>query len=715
MRPLVVLAALALLAPGRASSQVGTAVITGTIREAGSGRAIGAARVLLGGTLLVQQTDSGGRFRFAGLPAGAYHLRAASLGYRSDTLAITLADGERREVGLSLVPQALELTDLVVTASRRVERIEEAQVSVGTVSRTEVLERNVSQVREALAFVPGVTFNGEDQMDIRGSTGWARGVGSRVLVLLDGHPAISADGGEIIWESLPLLDLEQTEILKGASSALYGSNALGGVVNMLTSRIGERPTTTARMYAGLYTPQSVYDFTSSTLSGQGVTLQHSRRLGSVGARVGLSRDWSDGFTQNGRYDRWAGRAKLNSSQEASHPWDVYAVWSRGDQDEFFVWRASDAPYEVKPDEIGDRSVVTQVLTGATVTPVVRSNLMLRVSPYLNFNSNDNDFHDNQDWRKATKGGATVALSLEPGGGSHSATMGVEGAYTAVRSSFAGDPGITDLALFVQDEIRFGDRVRATLGARLDSHSATGAESELSVNPKLSAVYLPSDRLSLRASVARGYRAPAAVEQFVSTVQYGIEVIPNPDLVGERAWSGEVGATAFPRRNIRVEGAVFLSDYDDLIGPGIAPGEIFVFQFQNVSEARIKGLDLGVKTSFAHEMVELQGSYLYLDSEDLETGKALPYRSRHNVTGTLSLFKGLFGADLRFRSRVEEVLAYPADPRAEITTLDLRGAYKVGVVAVQAKIRNVFNTFYTDVRERNPGAPRSFGLTLFTEF
>jgi len=715
MRRLAVLIALALTAPSLASGQAGTGAIAGTVRESGSGRAIGAARILLGGTLLVQQTDSAGRFRFSNLPAGVYQLRTASLGYRSDTLAVTLADGERRDVSFSLVPQALELTDLVVTASRRVERIEEAQVSISTMSRTEILERNVNQVRDALAFVPGVTFNGEDQMDIRGSTGWARGVGSRVLVLLDGHPAISADGGEIVWESLPLLDLEQTEILKGASSALYGSNALGGVVNMLTSRIDERPTTTARLYAGLYTPQSVYDFTSSTLSGQGMTLQHSRRLGSVGARIGLSRDWSDGFTQNGRYDRWAGRVKLSSSQEASHPWDVYAIWSRADQDEFFVWRAPEAPYEVKPDEVGDRSVVTQVLTGATVTPIVRSSMMLRVSPYLNFNSSDNYFHDNDDWRQATKGGATVALSLEPGGGSHSATFGVDGAYTAVRSSLAGDPGITDLALFVQDEIRFGDRFRATLGARLDAHAATGAESELTVNPKLSAVYLPSDRLSIRASVASGYRAPAAIEQFVSTVQYGIQVVPNPDLLGERAWSGEIGATAFPRRNIRLEGAVFLSDYDDLIGPGIAPGELFVFQFQNVSQARIRGLDLGVKTSFAHEMIDLQGSYLYLDSEDLETGKALPYRSRHNVTGTLNLFKGLFGADLRFRTRVEEVLAYPADPRSEITTLDLRGAYQLGVFAIQAKIRNVFNTFYTDVRERNPGAPRSIGLTLFTEF
>jgi outer membrane receptor protein involved in Fe transport len=279
----------------------------------------------------------------------------------------------------------------------------------------------------------------------------------------------------------------------------------------------------------------------------------------------------------------------------------------------------------------------------------------------------------------------------------------------------GDPGITDLAFFLQDEVRFGDRVRATVGARLDSHAATGAESELTVNPKLSAVYLPSDRISIRASVARGYRAPSVIEQFVSTVQYGIQVVPNPELVGERAWSSEIGVTGFPRRNIRLEGALFYSDYDDLIGPGIAPGQIFVFQFQNVSQARVSGLDFGIRASFANDMVDVQGSYLYLDSEDLATGQPLPYRSRHNVTGTLNLLRGLLGADLRFRSRVEAVLAFPADPRGNITTVDLRAAYRVGAVAIQAKARNLFNTFYTDVQERNPGAPRSIGITLFTEF
>ena len=150
-------------------------------------------------------------------------------------------------------------------------------------------------------------------MDIRGSTGFARGVGSRVLMLLDGHPALSADGGEVIWESLPLLDLDQVEVVKGAYSALYGSNALGGVVNLVTKPVDDRPRTAVRVHAGVWTPQSEYQFTDHTLTQQGISLQHGRRIGSTGVRLALQREGSDGFTENGRSGFWAARLKLGST------------------------------------------------------------------------------------------------------------------------------------------------------------------------------------------------------------------------------------------------------------------------------------------------------------------------------------------------------------------------------------------------------------------
>jgi len=130
---------------------------------------------------------------------------------------------------------------------------------------------------------------------------------------------------------------------------------------------------------------------------------------------------------------------------------------------------------------------------------------------------------------------------------------------------------------------------------------------------------------------------------------------------------------------------------------------------------VRGLDLSVKTGLADELVALQGTYLLLDSKDLDTQLPLPYRSRHNLTGTLTALRGLVGLDVRFRSRVQEVLQYPLDPRSHITVVDLRLGYRVAGVAVQAKVANLFQAFYVDVMERNPGAPRNVSVTAYRAF
>jgi outer membrane cobalamin receptor len=136
----------------------------------------------------------------------------------------------------------------------------------------------------------------------------------------------------------------------------------------------------------------------------------------------------------------------------------------------------------------------------------------------------------------------------------------------------------------------------------------------------------------------------------------------------------------------------------------------VYQFQNIARARVAGVDLGLNAELVPRAVEIQATYLLLDTEDRDTGQPLPYRSRHNLTGTLTLLGGLAGVDVRFRTRIEEVLAFPLDERGDVTVVDLRAGYRVWSVLWQARVANLFNRFYVDVQERNPGAPRTFVLT-----
>ncbi len=708
--PGVVVALAWAVTPARAQ----TAAITGTVQNAETGTPVVGATVLLPGTPFSATTDERGEFTLERLAAGRYRLQAVAIGYSPDSVpAIQLAEGERRSVTMTLHRVPLLLQDIVVTASRIAEKSEESIVSIAALPARDIVARNISTLDQALVYVPGVTFNNNEQLDIRGAAGMSRGVGSRVLMLLDGHPILSGDGGEIDFGSLPLLDLDRVEVVKGAYSAAYGSNALGGVVNLVTKPVGLSPETIFRARGETYNYQSQYKWADGRQGAISLGVQHSRRLGSLGARVYVGYDDTDGFAQNGEAQRWLGRLKLDAPNDR-HPWDLYAVVTRERAGESFVWRSPDQPYEVPADAVGDYTIFYQALTGATVTPVARGATLFRLSPYFNVSTITNYFHDNSDWHTAVKPGLLAQLSWNQGE-HHALSVGLDGARTWVRSNFLGQPRLLDVAAFAQDEVQLTPALKTSLGLRLDRHSVDSSRTELTLSPKIGAALRVAPRATIRASVGAGYRAPSAIEQFVSSVQFGFEVVPNPALRGEHAWSGEVGTTVTVLDQVRLDAALFGSVYHDLIGPGPAPGRPFVFQFQNIARARIAGADVGIDAQVIPKRLEVQGTYMYLDTQDRDTGLPLPYRSRHNFTGTLTAFEGLAGLDLRYRSRVEQVLAYPLDQRSAMAVVDLRFGYRVLGMLWQLKVANVFNRFYVDVQERKAGAPRSFAVTAMHGF
>ena len=193
------------------------------------------------------------------------------------------------------------------------------------------------------------------------------------------------------------------------------------------------------------------------------------------------------------------------------------------------------------------------------------------------------------------------------------------------------------------------------------------------------------------------------------------MIPNPSLRGEHAVSGEVGVKAALWHGARVDAALFQSSYRDLIGPGVVPDSAFLFQFRNIERARIRGLDASLNTPLIPRLLTADLTYMYLDAIDLDTHSWLPYRSRNNATVTLDALGGLAGVDVRYRSRIANVLVYPLDPRGDITTVDLRANYRIDGAVVQGKVSNLFNRVYPDVQERVPGQPRTVTLALLSRF
>jgi len=701
-------------APGL-QAQVTGGAIEGIVRSAEDSLPVSQATVRIERTPLGVLTDEGGSFRLARLAPGTYSLQVTAPGFAAASRAgVVVGDGETTLLDVYVSPSVISVPGLVVTASRSRENPDESPVSVSVLDGQEIQQRNVNNVGEALPFAQGVVANA-GQLDIRGASGLSRGVGSRVLVLMDGHRMLKGVGSEADFEALPLMDVERVEVVKGPHSSLYGTGALGGVVNVITAVPSETPETVVRGYFGAYDTPSRFRFTDEALSTAGIGIQHSRRIRGVGTTLFLGADGSDGFRENGGYSRWQGRVKTVFGPDSERPLDAFVDWTQRDADQFYTWLSKDQPLEVDPVEFGDWLRETDVTVGATLRPVMTQSTSLQIRPIFDYNAVQNHFHDGDDSHHSSRLAADAQLDLAPSL-RHAVTTGVEASWTDVTSTIlVVDPSIIDLGGYAQDEIQLSDRWRAVAGLRLDYHGATSAESDLVASPRLGVVYLPSNPVSLRASVSRGYRAPSAAEQYTATTQFGFKVVPNLDLTGERSWSAEVGTTARVGRWLRLDGALFYSDFDDLIEPSPVPSQLFTFQFQNVSRARVAGLDVGAEVGLYRDKLAFKANYLFLDSEDKSTGNPLPYRSPHNLTLTVSAFRDLIAVDYLFRSEVEAVLAYPLDPRGSISVVDLRLAYRIGNWVVMGKVANLLQSEYVDIQERNPGASRLFRLTVMPSF
>ena len=710
----VTLLSVALPIPPTAAGQQ-TATLRGRVVVAESGEGVARAQVIVRSTQLRTYTGRDGGFEFDLPDVGDHiHLIVAAAGFRTVEHPVDPVAARTSPLTIALERTLFEVPGVTVTANRGNAQPGEAPVSVSVISGDELQRRDVTNLNEALPYAQGVTFNA-GQMDIRGSSGIARGVGSRVLMLVDGHRVLGGVGSAIDFGMLPILDVERIEIVKGPHSTLFGTNAMGGVVNIITRPPIDGPRTVVRGYYGVYDTPGEMSFTEERLNMQGLQIQHARRIGSADATVMFGREGSDGFRQNGDLQRWRMRAKTVFGAESLSPLELFLSWKRDDAEEFFTWRSPERPLEVDPTQLGDRIRTTDLVLGMTASPIVNPLLKVQVRPQLHHVRSQNHFHDNDDFHRSTRYGTDLQVSRFTDG-RHSLTTGAEGSYTRISSNFLEPtPSVTDVAVYIQDEIEFSERVRGTTGIRIDRHSASVVEDDLSLNPKVGIVFRPSERLSLRTSLSRGYRAPSVAEQYSSTTVFGFRVVPNLELRGESAWAGEVGATVTPTNRLWFDAGLFWSEYEGLIEVSGAPGQVLTFQFRNVAEARVRGLDLGAQFGLIPEKLNLQSTYLFLDTRDHNTDRPLVYRSTHNVTTTLSGWADRVALDVRYRSRADQVLAFPLDERGDITVVDLRMNTTVRDMDIQAKIANLFQAEYVDVQERNPGASRSFRITVTSRF
>lgn len=723
-----------------AGGQVPSGVLSGKVVDAETGEPLVGANIALRGTVLGRVTNVDGSFRFQNLPVGVYTVVISMVGYETfvaQNVEVTLRS--EKVVNAALKPIVIQTDPIVVTASRREQSLQEVPVSIATVTAHAIAERNNVTLDEALRYVPGVNVL-QDQINIRGSSGYSRGVGSRVLILFDGLPYLTGDTGEISWETIPIHQIQRIEVVKGAGSALYGSSALGGVINIITKEVGDKPQLRARLFSGVY-DQPRYDewrWSGKSRLNSGALVEYAARTGSLQYVLSINRSVDESYRQNDAYHRWSFYTKLKYDLTPYQSLTVLGNLLARTHGNFIWWKSL---------REATRPADAQMNTNVTTR---RGNLNIA---YREFASNDffytvKGMYFGNFWQDDSAGEVNFhsrsdLYQLELQGNyepakRHILTFGITGNYTHVSSNIFSSPLGAGGAAYLQDEISLAELWKLTLGVRYDYQRVSERSSKGLLTPKLGVVFNPTAATKLRAAYGSGFRYPSIGEWYTqfSSATSQIAVLINKNLQVERSNTYELGISTTLADFLSAELSLFRNDFDNLIEAGVAIRRVRphpddtteverpVIQFENVTKARIQGLELGLTMDWWKKYFSTEVGYTYAYPEDLTERTILKFRPRHLlfVSGVATYGHLRISSDFRYVSRIERIdenlvrLApiIHGDRRVPIYVVDVRASYDlIGYdlpIRVGFNVNNLLNYHYVELIG-NLAPVRSFTLVL----
>ncbi|MDP3909972.1 MAG: TonB-dependent receptor, partial [Gemmatimonadales bacterium] len=666
------------------------------------------------GTTLYAHTDAAGRYRLATISAGETRVRAAAIAYVPAAATVAFVSGDTAVADFALERSPLELTPLDVVSTKVPRFGDRPATSVAQVTELDIDRRAVNTVDEAIDKAPGVQLlNG--QINIRGSTGYVQGLNSRVLLLVDGVPMNQGDRGGINWDLLPVDQIERVDILKGAGSSLYGSAALGGVVNLTTRDVPAGTHGRVRVTGGMFAdpPHPEWRFRDAPGLHGGLDVTTSYGSETAAGQVTAGGRHSDGYREQDERDHRQIAAKGRWQATPRTRLDVSGAWAVDQYDVPLSWCSRSEcddggqvfqPFKVDTTELGARTDSRKGYVAAQARTIVSERLAWQArASWLRTHFTDVR-RSATEFAVANRIGAEVRAESHPGS-ERAVLVGGEATRSDVTSDIFGTHSQSEFAAYGESEqpIGAGGSARLSAGARIDFLAVDGGSLSAVVSPRVGATWG-----TMRASVGRGFRAPTMAERFVQTTALGFQIIPNPNLRPENAWSVELGHTSQPiARAMRVDLAIFWTEARDLIEPTLVTTGGTQIQLQNVARARIAGLDATVLAApLPGRLTTTLGyTYLYARRRDASGGAydtPLAFRPRHLLTlGADHTFTRLsLGADFRYASRPERIeLEGFVDPRrVAVKTVDVRAGWRGGPLDVRLLVANALGYIYNLVPE-----------------
>ena len=697
--------------------------ISGTIVEnsRGSDIPVSGANIYLKGTILGSVSSQYGKFSIKNIPAGEYILTISIIGYELNQFPVKIqSDSELVLDTIHIKPVPLTSKPVVVTASRNRREIRDVPVSVSTISAKELDLRNAITIEDALKYLPGININAS-QVNIRGSNGYSRGVGSRVMMLLDGIPYLTGDTQETNLESLPIQQISHIEVVKGAGSALYGSNAMGGIINIITKNPADMPLINFKTYGGLYSDPyyKQWRWSDRTRYLYGMKLNVVKKWDDISLAVFAADDHDDNMKKNAWRDRYQAGGKLHWNLSPYQTLTLTGAYMDQKRGNFLYWKNLENALIPPDNQLNDHIHSRRFHLASTYRQILGDNsyYLLQGIWYRN-HFKDNIEQGNNSISDFTDLEAQYTKELEK----HIVTSGVSLSSSRVQANIFGNRMGEGMAVYIQDEYKYSDPLKATLGLRFDYASIDSLEKAYQLSPKAGIVYQPNKITALRFNAGTGYRAPSIAEAFTSTTAGGIRVVPNNNLKPEKSFSTEFGLNQILSQQAFFDAAIFYSTYHNLIEARFTPQQ--VAQFQNVTRAYITGFELLMHYEIWSKMIGITVSFSQMKPWDEEKQKYLSFRPKyllytntHCNLGFLSI-----GIDYRYIGRYEQIddllasLIEDGTERVPVQVVDCRIQSNLRLsgipLIIALQINNILQYNYTELI--GTIAPtRQFILTLET--
>ena len=539
---------------------------------------------------------------------------------------------------------------IVVSTGTRTDRdAATAPVSTTVITREEIVSSGAESVAEVLEeSASGI----QTSSSFRGTALSMRGLeAEQILILVDGQRVTGRIGGAIDLERFTVENVERIEIVYGAGSVLHGSDALGGVVNIITRR--PEPGIQAEVH-GAYGSRNTADATARIAGAM-------RRFGLYATggyhrTDGWDADTSDQTTTGDRWSQWNVGA-------GGHLTPIRGL--RIDLSGEYLQRDSQGIDVTATGAVIDRRNLTETINVTLAPQWSGPDSRLRVALHYNYFRDqfrqDQRGDDQLDRYEPTRDQiAQLQVQYDQMAGKHVFSTGADVQLEWLETTRVLEEGVLAeverqrIAIFVQDEWTptVSPRVVVLPSLRLDYDTQFG----LYPTGRLALLVAPIDTLTFRVAYGRGYRAPSFRELYLAFANPGVgyRVAGNPSLRPEQAWTLDLGVSWLPTKWATLSATVFDNQLRDLITVDLASegsvDQLDVFSYINVGSAVTRGAEATASIS-PLPYLEFRGSYTYLIAREHGTDRPLPGRTPHQGSFAAEFDKRNWGTRLLVRGRV----------------------------------------------------------------